>query len=161
MEFLRQHQLSIMLFLSGTCTVLAILSFFTSSMPKKRRRALTLLEVYAALLLFMDRFAYMFRGDPSTLGWWIVRISNFSVYLFSICILHAFTLYLCDLFTTAAAASSCAGRLSPASARGACAGTPRCGRRWPRRGRCARWRNPRSRWCRFSSKWSAKASPST
>ncbi|BDC93046.1 HD domain-containing phosphohydrolase [Treponema bryantii] len=99
MEFLRQHQLSIMLFLCGTCTVLAILSFFTSSMPKKRRRALTLLEVYAALLLFMDRFAYLFRGDPSTLGWWMVRISNFSVYLFSICILHAFTLYLCDLFT--------------------------------------------------------------
>ena len=98
MEFLRQHQLSIMLFLSGTCCVLAILCLFTSSMPKKRRRALTLLEVYAALLLIMDRFAYIYRGNSSELGWWMVRISNFSVFLFSYCILHAFTLYLSDLF---------------------------------------------------------------
>ena len=99
MEFLRQHQLSIMLFLSGTCCVLAILCLFTSSMPKKRRRALTLLEVYAALLLIMDRYAYIYRGNTTELGWWMVRISNFSVFLFSHCILHAFTLYLCDLFT--------------------------------------------------------------
>lgn len=99
MEFLRQHQLSIMLFLSGVCVVLAILSFFSSSMPKKRRRALMLLETYAALLLIMDRFAYIYRGDPSTLGWWMVRISNFSVYLFSLCILHAFSLYLGNLYT--------------------------------------------------------------
>ncbi len=97
MEFLRQHQLSIMLFLSGTCTVLAVLSIFTSSMPKKRRRALTLLEVYAALLLIMDRYAYIFRGNTTSLGWWMVRISNFFVFFFSICIIHAFTLYLGDL----------------------------------------------------------------
>ena len=88
MEFLRQHQLSIMLFLSGTCCVLAILCLFTSSMPKKRRRALTLLEVYAALLLIMDRFAYIYRGNSSELGWWMVRISNFSVFLFSYCIFY-------------------------------------------------------------------------
>ena len=65
MDFLRQHQLNIMLFLSGTCSVLAILSFFTRSMPKKRRFALMIMEVYAALLLIMDRFAYIYRGDPS------------------------------------------------------------------------------------------------
>ncbi len=100
MEFLRRHQLSIMLFLSGICTVLAILSFFTKSMPKKRRRPLMFLELYAALLLIMDRFAYIYRGDITDFGWWMVRIANFSVYLFSLCILFAFNLYLVDLYTT-------------------------------------------------------------
>ena len=102
MEFLRQHQLSIMLFLSGTCTVLAILSFFSSSMPKNRRKALMHLELYAALLLIMDRYAYIYRGDLSTLGWWMVRISNFSVFLCSLCLIHAMTSYLCDLMTNEA-----------------------------------------------------------
>ena len=99
MDFLRVHQLSIMLFLSGICSVLAILCFFTNSIPKKRRYILTLLEFFAALLLIMDRYAYIFRGNTSVLGWWMVRISNFSVFLFSLCILHTFTLYLCSLFT--------------------------------------------------------------
>ncbi|MCR4735878.1 MAG: HD-GYP domain-containing protein [Treponema sp.] len=67
-------------------------------MPGKRRRSLILMEVYAALLLIMDRFAYIYRGDVSTLGYWMVRISNFSVYFFSLCIIHAFNLYLSDLF---------------------------------------------------------------
>ncbi len=99
MEFLRQHQLNIMLFLSGICSVLAILSFFTSSMPKKRRRAIMIMEIYGALLLIMDRYAYIFRGNTSELGWWMVRISNFSVFFFSLCIIHAFNLYLIDLYT--------------------------------------------------------------
>lgn len=99
MEFLRVHQLSLMLFLSGICSVLAILCFFTNSIPKKRRYILTLLEFFAALLLIMDRYAYIFRGNTSTLGWWMVRISNFCVFLFSLCILQTFTLYLGSLFT--------------------------------------------------------------
>lgn len=99
MEFLRQHQLNIMLFISGVCSVLALLSFFTSSMPKKRRHAIMFMEIYGALLLIMDRFAYIYRGNTSVLGWWMVRISNFSVFLLSLCIIHAFNLYLVDLIT--------------------------------------------------------------
>ena len=99
MDFFRQHQLTIMLFLSGTCSVLAVLSFVTRSIPKKRRYALMLMEIYSALLLIMDRNAYLYRGDTSEFGFWMVRISNFCVYFFSLCILHAFNLYLVDLCT--------------------------------------------------------------
>lgn len=99
MEFLRQHQLTIMLFVSGICSVLAVLCFLTRSMPKKRRFALTTMEVYGSLLLIMDRFAYLYRGDPTELGFWMVRIANFCVYFFSLSILHAFNLYIIDLFT--------------------------------------------------------------
>lgn len=98
MDFLRQHQLTIMLFLSGICSILAFLSFFTGSIPKKRRHSLMLLEICAALILIMDHYAYIYRGDVSTLGWWMVRISNFSVFLLSLFLLHVFNLYLCDLY---------------------------------------------------------------
>ena len=98
-EFLRQHQLNIMLFLSGICTVLAILCFFTRSMEKKRRHAIMFMEIFAALLLIMDRFAYIYRGNTSELGWWMVRITNFCVFLFSLTILHFFNLYVINLFT--------------------------------------------------------------
>lgn len=99
MEFLRLHQQNIMLFLSGICFVLAILSFFTKSLGRKRRHALILMETIAAMLLIMDRFAYIYRGNVSNLGYWMVRISNFCVYLFSLGIIHEFNLYLIDLFT--------------------------------------------------------------
>ena len=98
MGFFRHHQLSIMLFLSGICSILALLSFFMHSIPKKRRRALILMEVYAAILLIMDRYAYSYRGDVSVTGYWMVRIANFSVYFFSLFILHAFNLYASDLY---------------------------------------------------------------
>ena len=98
MDFLRQHQLNIMLFLSGICSVLAILSMLTNTMPPKRRRTLVLLEVCAALLLIMDRYAYIYRGNVSTTGWWMGRISNFCVFLFSILIILLFNAYLKDLF---------------------------------------------------------------
>ena len=99
MNFLRLHQQNIMLFLSGVCFILAILSILTNTLGKKRRYALIQLEFVASLLLIMDRFAYQYRGNVSTLGYWMVRISNFAVYLLSIGVVYQFNSYLIDLFT--------------------------------------------------------------
>ena len=98
MEFLRQHQLNIMLFMTGICFILSILAFFTRSIPKKRRIVLMLLEFSASMLLFSDRFAYIYRGIPTSLGYWMVRISNFCVFFFSLIIIYIYNLYLIDLF---------------------------------------------------------------
>ena len=98
MEFLKAHQLNAMLFMSGICFVLAILTLVTKSLSPKRKRILALLENAAMLLLLSDRFAYLYRGDPSRLGFWMVRISNFLVYFMTLYISHALTLYLIDLF---------------------------------------------------------------
>ncbi|MCR5417001.1 MAG: response regulator [Pseudobutyrivibrio sp.] len=98
MDFLRNVQLSFMLFLSGACGVLVILTINTKTLSYKRRCALVNMEVAACLLLLMDRLAYAYRGDESSIGFWMVRISNFSVYFFSLYISHSFTLYLVDLF---------------------------------------------------------------
>ena len=46
----------------------------------------------------MDRLAYIYRGNESSLGWWMVRISNFCVYFFSLCIILTYNVYLMDLY---------------------------------------------------------------
>lgn len=99
MDFLRQHQLDIMLILSSICAILTLFVFLTGTLPVKRRRALMLMELSAMFLLIFDRYAYIYRGNPSTFAWWMVRISNFIVYFLSVFILHTFTLYLIDLYT--------------------------------------------------------------
>ena len=99
MEFIKAHQINIMLFMSGICFVLAILTLMTKALPMRRRRIIALLEIAAMLLLLADRYAYLYRGDPSTLGFWMVRISNFLVYFMTLYISHALTLYLYDLFS--------------------------------------------------------------
>ncbi len=97
-EFLKEHQLNIMLFMSGICAILAFLTIFTGTLSAKRRRILASLEIAAMFLLLMDRFAYIYRGDVSDLGWWMVRISNFLVFFLSLFIPHVITLYLYDLY---------------------------------------------------------------
>ena len=87
-----------MLFLSGVCAILALLVIFQKTIPVQRRRALFLIELGAMILLMSDRFAYIYRGNPSQLGFYMVRISNFLVFFMSIFVLYAFNLYLIDVY---------------------------------------------------------------
>ncbi len=98
MEFLRDNQLNIMLVLSGICVVLAILSVITRSLSGKRRGAMLIMTLGAFFLLLFERYSYIFRGDVSDLGWWMVRISNFMVFLMTLMIIFGFNMYLADLF---------------------------------------------------------------
>ena len=97
-DFLKTHQLNIMLYMSGICSILVVLTLMTKTLSNRRRRILALLEASAMLLLIADRYAYIYRGDPSLLGFWMVRISNFLVYFLILYITHSITLYLFDLF---------------------------------------------------------------
>ena len=88
-----------MLFLSGICGVLAFLAFLSYSMDKKRRRTIMFMEIYAAILLLADRFSYIFRGDTSPLGFWMVKTMNFIAYLMMLFIMFGYNSYLGDLYT--------------------------------------------------------------
>ena len=99
LDFLKTHQLSIMLYMSGICGILVLLAVMSKTLSIRRRRILALLEASAMLLLIADRYAYIYRGDPSPLGFWMVRISNFLVYFLTLFITHSITLYLFDLFS--------------------------------------------------------------
>ena len=98
MEFLREAQLSAMLFFSGACGVLILLTAFTKTLSDSRRKALVYMQTVSMLLLIFDRFAYLYRGDVSVTGYYMVRISNFCVFLFSLAGTHSFNLYLIDLY---------------------------------------------------------------
>ncbi len=99
LEFLQKFQLSFMLFLSGGCGVLIILSLSTRTLSPRRRQALVSMETEAMLLLLADRLAYIYRGDASTTGYYMVRITNFLVFELSLFVIHSFDLYLMDLYT--------------------------------------------------------------
>ena len=98
-DFLRAYQLDFMLSLSSICGVITFFVCISGSLPKKRKTALTITEAGAMLLLIFDRHAYLCRGDTSELGWWMVRICNFSVFALTLAIVWGFNLYLSDLFT--------------------------------------------------------------
>ena len=50
----------------------------------------------AAILMLSDRFAYIYRGNITPLGYWMVRVSNFLVFFLTSGIVCGFDLYLRD-----------------------------------------------------------------
>ena len=87
-----------MLVLIGICAILPVFVLITKTLSKKRKHALILMELGASLLLLFDRFAYIYKGDTSTLGYYMVRISNYMVFSLTLVIIYAFELYLIDLY---------------------------------------------------------------
>ena len=98
MELLKSYQADIMLVLAGICGIMVLFVHMTETMSKARRKVLMLLETSAMFLMIADRHAYMSRGDISTWGWWVVRISNFLVFFLTLVTIYALNLYLIDLF---------------------------------------------------------------
>ena len=114
MEFLRQHQTEIMLALSGICGAISLFVFMTDTLSKKRKFSLMALELSAMFLLLFDHWAYRYRGDVSSLGWWMVRVSNFLVFFLTLLVILSFNSYLVDLFTTEGKLEKAPRRLSVA-----------------------------------------------
>ena len=99
MDILSEYQADAMLLLSGICGIIAVFVFMTNTMSRKRKLILLQLEINAMFLLIADRRAYIYRGDPSTFGWWMVRISNFLVFFLILAVIYCFNQYLIDLYT--------------------------------------------------------------
>jgi len=100
LELLRVYQLNIMMILSGICGTLAFFVLITKSLSKKRKNALLGIELGSMFLLIMDRYAYVYRGNVSSLGYYMVRISNFFVFATTLYLIYMFNLYLKDLYVT-------------------------------------------------------------
>ncbi|MBQ7153523.1 MAG: HD domain-containing protein [Clostridia bacterium] len=97
MELLKAHQLDIMLFMCGVCGILAVMTAVTKALPHRTKRILALMEISAMLLLFLDRLCYLYRGDESVLGFYMVRICNGLVYLFLLIIPVLVSKFLSDV----------------------------------------------------------------
>ena len=98
MEFLRVHQLDIMLILIGICGVLAVMTLMPKFVSPGRRSILTLMEAACMFLLIFDRLSYIHDGDPSINGGIIVRVSNGLVYFLILLITFLVTFFLRDVY---------------------------------------------------------------
>ena len=97
-NFIRTYQLDIMLVLRAMSFMMAIMLFITRFLPKRRKWILIGMELVATLLLSFDRLAYIYAGNPTSLGYVMVRLSNFMVFFLTPGTVFLFTIYLEDLF---------------------------------------------------------------
>ena len=96
-EFIRQHQLSMMLSLSSICAIVSLFIVLTGVSGRKKK-SLLLLEIGAAILLISDRATYIFEGNTTALGLWMERINTFLDYFMTIVVVFAFNQYLKEFF---------------------------------------------------------------
>ncbi len=97
MKFYTDHQLDIMMVLEGITGFIFIFLLCMKIDNKSRKSSLLQIPFFSMLLLLSDRLAYMYRGDVSTSGYWMVRISNFSVYASILMVQNGFNNYLFSL----------------------------------------------------------------
>ena len=96
-EFIAEHQLNIMLVLCGSCAAIAFLLLITKAISRRRKFILLLMQLNAITLLYFDRLAYIYAGDPSRTGYIMVRLSNFFVFFLTPALVLYFNMYLSDL----------------------------------------------------------------
>ncbi|MCR5402140.1 MAG: hypothetical protein K6E78_11185 [Treponema sp.] len=65
-------------------------------MKKNGRRTLILVEFFTGFLLFFDALAYIYRGNTSNAGWYMVRLSNFLVFICNYLASFFICFYICE-----------------------------------------------------------------
>ncbi|MCR5655622.1 MAG: HD-GYP domain-containing protein [Lachnospiraceae bacterium] len=100
-EFLRIHQLNLMLILGGVCGAVALFVSISSTMSKKKKLGLMIIELATMILMFMDRASYAYRGDMSDMGFVMVRIGNFFVFSMVLVATLGFNIYLNEIYKEA------------------------------------------------------------
>lgn len=111
LEWLSHYQLNLMMILSSICGTLAFFVLITKTLDKRKKVSLLGVELGCMVLLMADRYAYVYRGNETKLGYWMVRVSNFLVFFMSYVILSFFNMYLKNLYKTDAKAEKMPRRL--------------------------------------------------
>lgn len=76
------------------CAITALCTILNKSFPVGKRRIMMALQFGAAFLLLMDAMAWRYRGWLGTTGYYMVRISNFFVFLMSDVLVLLFHIYV-------------------------------------------------------------------
>ena len=98
-EIIRQNQVYIVLSLMSICALIFFLALITGNLSKRRRIAISVLELSAFCWLGGSFLYNLLKNNiTTTSAWYMVRIGKFCDYTFSNFIVFAFGLYLKDLF---------------------------------------------------------------
>ena len=92
-ETVRLISIVVLFTLASFCLVSGV--FLTSGhrFKENSRRTLILIQFITALLLIFDALAYIFRGNTSHAGYYIVRLSNFMVFFLNYFMTFFFSFY--------------------------------------------------------------------
>ncbi|ETP72362.1 HD-GYP domain-containing protein [Lachnospiraceae bacterium JC7] len=96
-DFIAAHQLNIMLMMGSICGTTALFSAVSNVLSRRRKMVMIGMEISAMLLLFSDRFAYIYRGRMGSLAIVMTRLSNFLVYSTTIGVVYFVNQYIEDL----------------------------------------------------------------
>ena len=100
-DFIRTISISSLLFLSFFCFQVGIFLWSGHRLKQNGRRTLIFVEIFTGFMLLFDALAYIFRGNTSLLGWYMVRLSNLFVYLCNFSISFFFCFYVCEFLKQA------------------------------------------------------------
>ena len=91
-------QIQIGLLLGGSlfCLIMALCIYLSNKFDNRKRKWLLWMQFFAALLLFNDALAYLFRGHPGEICCYLVHVSNFFVFALSDVVLLFFHIYVCS-----------------------------------------------------------------
>ena len=77
------------------CLVAALSFWNAKNYNAEKRRWMIVMQLTAAVMLLSDAAANLFDGRPGPVGWWMVRLANFVLFLLTDTTMLAFTRYLC------------------------------------------------------------------
>jgi len=95
-DLIRTISISSLLFLSFFCFQVGIFLWSGHRLKQNGRRTLIFVEFFTGFMLLFDALAYIFRGNTSLLGWYMVRLSNLFVYICNFSISFFFCFYVCE-----------------------------------------------------------------
>ena len=96
-DFTRIISISALCFLSFFCFQVGIFLWSGHALKQNGRRTLIFVELFTSFMLLFDALAYIFRGNTSELGWYMVRLSNLFVYICNFSISFFFCFYVCEV----------------------------------------------------------------
>ena len=93
---IENHLMQIVILVWGFafCLISAWCMYLSSNYDREKRNCLVCMQFFTAILLLCDALAYVFRGYPGKIGFWMVRISNFTVFFMSYVVLMYFHKYV-------------------------------------------------------------------
>lgn len=95
-DLIRIISISSLCFLSFFCFQVGIFLWSGHQLKQNGRRTLIFIELFTGFMLLFDALAYIFRGNTSLLGWYMVRLSNLFVYICNFSISFFFCFYVCE-----------------------------------------------------------------
>lgn len=95
-DLIRTISISSLIFLSFFCFQVGIFLWSGHQLKQNGRRTLIFVELFTGCMLLFDALAYIFRGNTSVVGWYMVRLSNLFVYICNFSISFFFCFYVCE-----------------------------------------------------------------